>query len=185
MGNVSFTGYLWPPASVSMASRVWCKKKHVSSLFLTTYIFIAHSACFYSVFAYVRLLRPHGFRRVLRPFCTDETYLTGGVKRALPDHRSGRPWLQRFRFVFALSVDCFFKAPRSKGRAELVDLCLPESGKAIDKQEKRKCEGFQRTEVYSRAVWRDMGNRSERDNKSAPSRRARSSRGTSRTSRCG
>ena len=79
------------------------------------------------------------------PSYTDETHLIGGVNRALSDHRSGRAWLQSFRFVFeiALSVDCFFKALRSKRRAELVeevnlrtqlmehvDLCVPESGKA-------------------------------------------------------
>ena len=79
------------------------------------------------------------------PSYTDETHLIGGVNRALSDHRSGRAWLQSFRFVFeiALSVDFFFKALRSKRRAELVeevnlrtqlmehvDLCVPESGKA-------------------------------------------------------
>lgn len=57
------------------------------------------------------------------PSYTDETHLIGGVNRALSDHRSGRAWLQSFRFVFeiALSVDCFFKALRSKRRAELVE----------------------------------------------------------------
>ena len=57
------------------------------------------------------------------PFYQDETHLKGGVDRALSDHRTGRAWLQSFRFLFKidLAVDCFFKALRSKRRTEMVE----------------------------------------------------------------
>jgi len=56
------------------------------------------------------------------PSYSDEDHIFSGVNRVLSDHKSGRAWIQSFQFVWKVmvSVDCFFKALRSKRRCELV-----------------------------------------------------------------
>ncbi len=68
----------------------------------------------------------------------DADHLECGVDRALSDHRTGRAWLQSFTSVFKLelSVNCFFKALKSKRRTEVVEqvsLALADRADASDR----------------------------------------------------